>query len=48
MPTMTVLIDEILQNHNPDLPLKPEYMFTPENSGHSLDATIDLVRSSRY
>ena len=47
IPTVTVLIDEVLQNHNPSKPLLSEYMFSPENSGITLDATIDLIRRNQ-
>ena len=47
MPTMTVLMDEILMSHNMNAPLEPEYMFNTENSGSTLDATIDLIRQKQ-
>ena len=46
MPTATVLFDEILQNHDMNKPLAEEYMFTPQNAGRTLDATIDQIRAN--
>jgi hypothetical protein len=45
MSTATVLFDEILQNHDMNQPLREEYLFIPENSGLTLDATIDQIRA---
>ena len=43
--TATILADEILMSHDQAQPLKPEYLFTLENTQDSLDSTIEQIRT---
>ena len=46
IPTATALAGEIFFNHDPSIPFKAEYMFSPVNSGPSVEDTIVLIRQN--
>jgi len=43
--TVTILADEILMNHDHSKPLQREYLFAPDNTKESLEATIEQIRA---
>lgn len=46
IPTVTTLADEIFLNHDLSQPFKDEYMFSPLNSGPTLNDTINMIRQN--